>query len=198
MIYRLTCRVTLIGMESAPPPGPQIIAMNHLALYDPPLLLAFWPHAAEALGASNMMEQPFTGAIMKAYGTLPVHRGEFDRRLIERALDILRAGRALVIAPEGGRSHRPGMRQGKPGVAYLALKANVPIVPVGITGTEQLLEAWKSLRRPALTLTVGEPFRLPADSAPLRRRREYLMECTTLIMQRIAALLPPEYRGAYG
>ena len=198
MIYRVGCRLTLTGFENVPPPGAYIIAMNHLAAYDPPLLVAFWPHPPETLGAANMMETPFIGHIMRGYGTVPVHRGEYDRALLEKALDILKSGRPFVIAPEGGRTHKPGMREARPGIAYLALKANVPIVPVGITGTETMMSDWKALRRATLSLTVGEPFRLPENSAPREARHEKLAEYTTLIMRRIAAILPPEYRGVYG
>lgn len=197
-IFLAGCKLNFRGLENIPPPGAYIIAMNHLATYDPPLLLAFWPHAPESLGAANMMEKPFTGHMMRWYGTVPVHRGKFDRALLDKALDILKSNRPFVIAPEGGRTHKAGMREAKPGIAYLATKANVPIVPVGITGTELLMPSWKSLRRPALTLTVGEPFRLPAGPISRADRHKRLTEYTTLIMRHIADLLPPEYRGVYG
>jgi 1-acyl-sn-glycerol-3-phosphate acyltransferase len=197
LIYRLGCRLALSGFENVPPPGAYIIAMNHLATYDPPLLVAFWPHPPETLGAANMMETPFVGHMMRGYGTIPVHRGEYDRTLLEKALDILKSGRPFVIAPEGGRTHKPGMREARPGIAYLALKANVPIVPVGITGTEALMPSWKAFRRPLLTMTVGKLFRLPSDPIPREGRHERLAEYTALIMRRIAELLPTEYRGVY-
>ena len=197
LIFRAGCRVKLSGLENVPPPGAYIVAMNHLATYDPPMLLAFWPHPPEALGASTQFERPGMGHVLRWYGTVPVHRGEFDRTVLEKALAILKANCPLVIAPEGGRTHKPGMREAKPGVAYLALKANVPIVPVGITGTEALITGWKSFRRPPLTMAVGEPFRLPAAPILREARHERLAEYTTLIMRRIAALLPSEYRGVY-
>ncbi|MBI3240989.1 MAG: 1-acyl-sn-glycerol-3-phosphate acyltransferase [Chloroflexi bacterium] len=196
-IYRLGCRLTLTGFENVPPPGAYIIAMNHLASYDPPLLMAFWPHPPEALGAANMMETFFAGHIMRAYGSIPVHRGEYDRAVLEKALDVLRSGRPFVIAPEGGRTRQAGMREAKPGIAYLALKADVPIVPVGITGTENLIPNWKAFRRPALSMIIGQPFRLPAGPLTRENRHQRLAEYTTLIMRRIAELLPPEYRGVY-
>ena len=196
-IYRLGCRLTLAGFENVPPPGAYIVAMNHLATYDPPLLMAFWPHPPEALGAANMMETFFVGHIMRGYGAIPVHRGEYDRAVLEKALDVLRSGRPFVIAPEGGRTHQAGMREARPGIAYLALKADVPIVPVGITGTENLMPSWKAFRRPALSMTIGQPFRLPTEPLTRENRHERLAEYTTLIMRRIAELLPPEYRGVY-
>ncbi len=197
LIYRVGCHLTLSGFENVPPPGAYIIAMNHLATYDPPLLMSFWPHPPEALGAADMMERFFIGHIMRGYGTIPVRRGEYDRALLEKALDILKSGRPFVIAPEGGRTHKPGMREARPGIAYLALKANVPIVPVGITGTETMIPSWKARRRATLAMMVGQPFRLPPDSLPRESRHERLAEYTALIMRRIAELLPPDYRGVY-
>lgn len=197
-IFRLTCRVSLRGLDGVPPRGAYIIAVNHLARYDPPLLLAFWPYPAEVLGASDQLTIPVIGPIMRGYGTIPVHRGEFDRALVDKALAVLRSNRPFVIAPEGGRTHRPGMREAKPGIAYLAAKADVPIVPVGIIGTEALIDCWKSFRRPRLSLTVGEPFRLPPIPVTGTQRRAHLAENTKTIMRRIADLLPSEYRGVYG
>lgn len=197
LIFRLGCRVIVKGMENVPLLGPYIVAMNHLAVYDPPLLITFWPHPPEALGAADMLEKFFVGHLMRAYGTIPVHRGEFDRLLIDKALAVLRSNRPVLIAPEGGRTRKPGMRQAKPGVAYLALKAEAPIVPAAVTGTELLMPSWQSLRRPRLTLTVGRPFRLPADPIDRAERHERLAELTALIMRRIAEMLPPEYRGRY-
>lgn len=197
LIFRIGCRLHVSGLENVPPYGSYLIVMNHLATYDPPLLMAFWPQAPEAVGAANMFDVPFVGNIIRAYGTLPVHRGEFDRTVLEKALTVLRSNMPLVIAPEGGRTHKAGMREAKPGTAYLALKANVPIVPAGMTGTELLMPSWKSFRRPALTLNIGKPFRLPEAPPDRRDRHERLNEYTTLIMRRIAELLPPEYRGVY-
>jgi 1-acyl-sn-glycerol-3-phosphate acyltransferase len=123
-----------------------------------------------------------------------VERDEYDRRPLQIALRLLQMGCPVLIAPEGGRSHAPGMRPAKPGAAYLALKADVPIVPVGVTGVEALFTRW----RPRVGLTVGQPFRLPPArlAGPERHRR--LDEATRAIMARLAAVLPPEYRGVYG
>ncbi len=197
LTLRLGCRVTLAGMENIPPHGPYIVAVNHLATYDPPMLAAFWPHPLEGITAADQFERFFIGHVFRAYGAIPVHRGEYDREALKKALQVLRAGSPLGIAPEGGRTFKPGLRHAKPGIAYLALKAQVPIVPVGIAGTEMLMPCWRRLRRPRLSLAVGQPFCLPEMPAH-KDRRQQLVEYTTFIMQCIADLLPLEYRGVYG
>ena len=124
-----------------------------------------------------------------------VRRGEADREALRKALEVLHSGGVLGIAPEGTRSRETqALQQGKVGTAYLATRADVPIVPVGISGTEQIRHRVRQLRRTDVRLAVGEPFRLPASG---RVRGRQLEEYTDLIMRRIAELLPEEYRGVY-
>ncbi|HLB49120.1 MAG TPA: lysophospholipid acyltransferase family protein [Anaerolineales bacterium] len=199
LIMRIGCRVTLSGMENIPPYGPYLIAINHLATYDAPLAVLFWPYFPEGITAAANFPAPFIGHLVRWYGAIPVqHHGEYDRIALETALTVVRSGSQLLIAPEGHRTFKPGMKEARPGVAYLALKANVPIVPVGLTGTETLMPSWKRLRRPHLTMTVGKPFCLPEEPLTREDRHEKLTEYTTLIMKKIAELLPVEYRGVYG
>ena len=116
----------------------------------------------------------------------------------------MRNGGILGIAPEGTRSTSGGLMEAKTGVAYLADKAGVPVVPVAITGTDRLFKAWGKLQRPQVTVRIGEPFRLPplerkSRATPQEResRGAQLQENTEEIMLRIAAMLPEEYRGVY-
>jgi 1-acyl-sn-glycerol-3-phosphate acyltransferase len=97
----------------------------------------------------------------------------------------------LLIAPEGRESPSGALARAKEGPAFIALHAGVPVVPVAITGSmwSQIWPAWKGLRRPRLTLTFGPAFTLTPG---LKRRA-----VADLMMQKIADLLPPEYRGVY-
>jgi len=134
---------------------------------------------------------------MRLYGAIPLKRTQVDREALEKGLEVIRAGSPLVVAPEGTRRRHPGMQAAKPGLAFLALKAKVPIVPVGITGTENWIPAWKKLQRPKITMTVGRPFSLPEEPLTRDNRHEKMEEYTSLIMKRIAELVPLEYRGVY-
>jgi 1-acyl-sn-glycerol-3-phosphate acyltransferase len=197
-IFHAISRVEILGRENVPARGAYIIAANHVSLYDPPLALAFWPVAAEALGAADVWKRRGQSSLVQLYGVIPVHRGEYDRHVLETASAALRAGKPLLIAPEGGRSHAPGMRRALPGVAHLAEISGAPILPVGISGTTD--DFWtRAMRRerPLVVMNIGLPFNLPALEARGAQRREQRQRNADLVMEQIAALLPQEYWGVY-
>jgi 1-acyl-sn-glycerol-3-phosphate acyltransferase len=99
------------------------------------------------------------------------------------------------MAPEGTRSKTHTLSRGKTGAAYLAHEAGVPLVPVGIYGTERAWASWLRLRRPVFTMVIGAPFRLPPIDPQQRQSR--LRADTDEIMCRIAALIPVQYHGYY-
>lgn len=190
--------VRLTGLENIPLGTAYVAAVNHISIYDPPFLLSFWPEPLDAIGAVDVFDKPVQGQILSLYGTTPVHRGEYDRALIDTMLTTLRAGHALMIAPEGGRSHAFAMRRAKPGIAYVVDEAAVPVVPVGIIGTtDDFLKQGLRLKRPLVEMRVGEPFRLPPLEGRGAQRREARQQNADLVMQHIGGLLPPEYRGVY-
>ncbi len=197
-IFRLISEVRIIGEENIPSSGPYIIAINHVSLFDPPFVLAFWPVAAEAVGAVDIWDRPGQSLLAKTYGGIRVHRGEYDRELIVTILAALAAGRPVVIAPEGGRSHLPGLRKALPGAAFLVEKAQVPVVPVGVVGaTDDFLSRGLHGQRPVIEMRVGKPIDLPAVDRKSSDRRLTRQHNTDLIMVAIARLLPPEYQGVY-
>ncbi|MDD5367659.1 MAG: lysophospholipid acyltransferase family protein [Anaerolineaceae bacterium] len=198
-VFHLISQVKITGLENVPTRGAYLIVFNHVSIYDPPFLIAFWPVHPEVLGAVDIWSRPGQDLLARLYGGIPIHRGEVDRAAMERMLIILRAERPLLLAPEGGRSHEPGMRQAKPGIVYLVERTQVPVVPVGIVGTtDDFFQKALHFDRPCLELRIGQPFTFPAldssDCSPKaarQRKADYIME-------RISALLPPSYRGVYG
>lgn len=198
LLFHLLSPVKITGREHVPPRGGYLIAINHVSTYDPPFAIAFWPVAPEAVGAVEIWSRPGQSQLARLYGVIQVHRREYDRSLLETMLAALQAGRPLVIAPEGGRSHQPGLRQGMPGIAYIAEKAGVPVIPVGIIGTTRdYFQRARQGLRPPLEMRIGEPLRLPPLPAQGAERRAALQKNTDLVMVRLAALLPEEYRGIY-
>jgi 1-acyl-sn-glycerol-3-phosphate acyltransferase len=191
LLARLLLRLTVQGTGNIPTTGPLLITMNHLGGADPVLVIGHTPRAVSVTGKSEIMGWPVLGSAARAYGMIPVRRGEVDRSALNQLLGVLRSGQALLIAPEGRESLTGALEQGKGGPAFLAQQAEVPILPVAITGTawRSVLPAWRNLRRPCVTLTFGQPYRLE----PGTRRRD----AADIIMRQIAALLPPEYRGVY-
>lgn len=197
-IFRIISQVKIYGEENIPAHGAYLIAINHVSLYEPPLVLAFWPVAPEAVGAVDIWERRGQSFLARLYGGIPVHRGQYDRQLIDTMLSVLESGKPLLIAPEGGRSHKPGLRRGLPGVAYVMDQTEVPVVPVGITGaTDDFLNLALSGKRPTIEMRVGEPVYLPPIKGKGEERRTARQKNVDLIMQRIAALLPVAYRGVY-
>jgi len=198
ILFHILSQVRIIGLENVPDNGPYLIAINHVSLYEPPFILAFWPTPLEAAGAVEIWERPGQNILIRLYGGIPVHRGNYDRSLIETMLSVLRSGRPLLIAPEGGRSHHLGMRRALPGAAYVIDQANVPVVPVGIVGaTDDFMDKALHGKRPLIEMHIGQPVNLPAISGKGEQRRLARQRNVDLIMRSIAVLLPPEYRGVY-
>jgi 1-acyl-sn-glycerol-3-phosphate acyltransferase len=191
------CRVKVYGRENVPAYSPYFLAFNHVDTLDAPLLALFWPYQPEALTAAENFSRLGIGTLMHMYGAIPLKRTQFDREALEKGLEVIKSGSPLCVSPEGTRRRQPGMQEAKPGLAFLALKAKVPIVPVAITGTENWIPAWKKFQRPLISMTIGKPFRLPDDPLTRANRHEKMLEYTTLIMKKIAELLPVEYRGVY-
>ncbi len=195
IITRLTTRVEIMGSEHVPHQPPYLLVTNHLSALDLPVILLAFPHDIRAFAAIEHRSHPLFAPILEASQAIWVRRGEVDRRALREALSVLKRGEALGMAPEGTRADEShALQPAKPGVAYIATRADVPIVPLGIAGTEKIKHNARRLRRTHVRVAVGEPFRLPA-SGHVRTRE--LREYTDLIMRRIADLLPPEYRGVY-
>lgn len=197
-LFKLLGRIRVAGLDNIPLGRPYVVAINHVSIFDPPLVLALWPEMLEAVGASDVFRKPIQGDLLRIYGVIPVHRGEYDRILIDTMLAILRSGRPLMIAPEGGRSHAPGLRRAKPGVAYILDEARVPVLPVGLVSTtDDFLHRALRFQKPLLEMHIGKPFALPPIEGTGAVRRAARQSNADLVMQHIAALLPPQYRGLY-
>ena len=197
-LFHVLSRVRITGKENVPQSGPYLITINHVSTFEPPFALAFWPVAAEAAGAVDIWDRTGQSLLARLYGGIPVHRGEYDRKLVDTLLSVLKSGRPLLIAPEGGRTHTLAMRRALPGAAYLADLAEVLVVPAGVVGTsDDFLDRALHGHRPEIEMRIGPPFRLPAITGKGEERRRARQMNTDLIMQRIAALLPAEYHGVY-
>jgi len=200
---RWLCRTTITvctkhtveGLENFPRKGPALVVINHLGDADAPLLVGSVPASLDAMGKIELYDHPTVGKPMDWYGIIWLHRGRADKRAIRAALDGLAEGRLIVIAPEGRYSLTGELEEGGQGAAFLAYKADVPIVPVVVIGTENenVYGHLKQWRRAPVTFRVGKAFRLSQQA----NRREMMREGTRQIMESLANLLPESYRGAY-
>lgn len=198
MLFHILSHVELQGFNQIPGEGGYLVTGNHVSLYDPAFVLAFWPRDLEAAGAVDILDRPGQNILMRCYGGIPVHRGQVDRTLLRAMIDRLKSGLPVYIAPEGTRSHVPGMQHAHHGAAYIVAKAEVPVVPVGMIGTEDIFTSLRQGVRAKLRMLVGRPLELPAVNTRAANRRQALRANTDLIMKAIADLLPVEYRGIYG
>jgi len=135
------------------------------------------------------------GYFIGSFGAFPVHRGRLDRKAMRQAERLLAQGLALAMFPEGMRSRSGRLRPAFSGSALIALRSGAPILPVGISGTEKIKGVTWMLRRPKITVNIGHPFHLPPVKSRLTKAE--LTKLTNSMMEHIAALLPPEYRGDY-
>jgi 1-acyl-sn-glycerol-3-phosphate acyltransferase len=191
----LWTRTELIGLENIPQKGPGLLVSNHLGDADMILGFSYAPPIAEPLVKIELYDMPILGSFLNAYGVIWVHRGQPDRRAIRAALEAMKQGRLVAIAPEGRESLTGSLEEGTNGAAYLALKSDVPITPVTFTGTEnkRVFNNMKRFRRTDISVTIGKPFRLERfpdlrDSIDIGTRK---------IMHTLAQQLPIEYRGFY-
>lgn len=197
-IFHILGRVKITGREHVPFGKPYVAAINHVSIFDPPFAASFWPETLEIIGASDVFAKPGQGQLLKLYGVMPVHRGEYDRALLEWVVRVLKSGHPLLIAPEGGRSHVTAMRRAKPGIAYIVDATRVPVLPVALVGTTD--DFWQRARRgekPILEMRIGKPIDLPPIEDKGAARHEARQRNADLVMSHIAGLLPEEYRGVY-
>jgi len=197
-IFHLLGRIKIVGRENIPYGKPYVVAMNHVSIFDPPFVAAFWPEGLEIIGAEDVFAKPGQGQLLKLYGVIPVHRGDYDRALLTRIIRIIKSGFPLLIAPEGGRSHVTAMRRAKPGIAYVIEQTGVSVLPVGLIGTTE--DYWQRARhgkRPLLEMRIGKPIRLPEITARGTERHAARQRNADLVMSHLAGLLPEEYRGVY-
>ena len=195
MLLLLLTRWRIKGKENVPSQGPVLVIANHLNLVDPPLLGVSLGRKVVFMAKKELFRFRFIGYFIGGLGAFPVHRGQLDRKALRQAGQVLADGLALVMFPEGMRSRSGRLRPAFPGSALIALRSGVPILPVGITGTQRIRGITWLLRRPQIIVNIGRPFHLPPASSKLTKVE--LARLTNYIMGRIAELLPLEYRGNY-
>jgi 1-acyl-sn-glycerol-3-phosphate acyltransferase len=195
IVTRLCVKITVIGSENLPRKGPMLLVTNHLGDADGIIGLAITKAPFDLMGKIELYDIPVFGKLMEWYGTIWVHRGRPDRRALKAVLKGLAEGRMVAIAPEGRESLSGALEEGTNGAAYIALKADVPILPFVVMGTEnkRIYGNLKKFRRTQVTAKAGSPFQLEITG----NRRSDIETGTQRIMRTLAQMLPPEYQGVY-
>lgn len=196
-LFFILARTRFDGRENLPERGPYLMVTNHLSYADAPLVaIGVRSPQMVALAADTYQKNPLFRWLVETVGGVWINRGSGDRGAIKAAVDTLKAGKILGIAPEGTRSKvTHALMKAKSGAAFIASKAGVPVVPIAVTGTQNIWRDLKRLRRAEVTFTIGPTFTLPPLDG--NDKNKQLEEHTREMMCHIAALLPVDYRGAY-
>ena len=185
------------GREHVPMEGPLVIACNHLSNMDPMMVAAAMPRYPSFMMKKEMLWWPILGVGAWMFGSFTVDRSGADLKAIRTATEWVKRGRALVMFPEGTRSRTGAMSKGHVGTGLITLRTGARVLPVAVTGTQDVPWPWFILRPRSIKhvrVTIGEPFELP----PVKRiNTEASRQATGVIMRRIAMMLPPENRGVY-
>lgn len=182
------------GRENLPKTGPLLIASNHQSYTDPAVLIYAIDRPMWWMAKRSLFKGWFVSWFLHQVHVFGVNREKQDLAALAHAQKLLDQGRALLIFPEGTR-HPGALGRGHDGIAYMALRTGVPIVPVAITGTEKIPHVMQTpFHFQKLKAVIGEPYTLTPSA---RIDRQMLLSMTDRIMGSIAELLPPEYRGVY-
>jgi len=195
-ITRVICRVDDSALSAVPPEGPLLLVTNHINFLEVPIVYThLQPRPITGFAKAETWDSRIMGWLFDLWEAIPITRGEPDLKALRRGLQVLSEGKILAVAPEGTRSGNGQLRPGHPGIVMLALKSQVPILPLISVGGEVFWDNFRRLRRTDFRMVVGNPFLLKPPQVPLTRelRRKMVAE----IMYQLAALLPASHRGVY-
>lgn len=201
LLVPLQMRLRVTGGERCPRSGALIIVSNHLGLFDPLAIGLRVPRRIRFLAKAEVFGWFFVGWLARHAGVVPVRRGASDREALRTLGAVLAEGGCVMLMPEGTYPKPPlppAMLRLKTGAAFLALRSGATVWPAAITGLERVWaprRGWRVWHRPRVTIAFGEPYqpRVPPDVAP---KQAYQLVADDM-GRRIAALLPPAYRGYY-
>ncbi|MFN3652420.1 MAG: lysophospholipid acyltransferase family protein [Armatimonadota bacterium] len=197
-VYRLFGGFTVSGLEHVPESGGAILAGNHLSWGDPPAIRAVIRRRLWFMANEFLFRVPVLGKLIPLYGAFPVDRDRMDRESLRRAERHLQDGDLLCIFPEGGTTLTGRLSPFEGGAALLAIRNNVPIVPMAITGTDRVWPmggenpALPRYARGGVTVRFGPPIHPESIDGSLSRKQR-LELLTQKTYEGVAALLPPEY-----
>lgn len=192
----LLCRIDAPDIKRLPPRGPLILYSNHTGAVEVPLLYGLiYPRPATAWAKIESWDTPFLNWLFSLWKIIPVRRGEVDMGALRRALAALQEGYIFGLAPEGTRSKTGKLIRARAGAVTLATLSGAPLWPVAHWGGENFSANLRRFKRTDLHVRVGEPFQIDTHGA--RVTGEQRQQIVDEMMLRLAALMPPEYRGEY-
>lgn len=159
---RVFWRLTVEGREHLPASGPYVVAPVHRSNIDTPLVAMISRRRLRFMGKDSLWRHQPAAWFLSALGGFPVHRGTADREALRRCIEVIDGGEPLVIFPEGTRREGPVVQELFDGAAYVAARTGVPVVPIGIGGSERAMpRGARGLRPVKIHLEVGPPLPAP-------------------------------------
>ena len=183
-------RVEVWGLERIPAEGPFIISPVHRSNIDTPLVALMGKRRLRFMGKDSMWKYGFSDWFFTSMGGFPVHRGTPDREALKACEALLRDGQPLVIFPEGTRKSGPVVEEIFEGPAYLAAKLQVPVIPVGIGGSEGAMPKGAKMIKPVkVVIVIGEPLAPPPPTEGGRVGRKGVRALSDRLKEQLQELL---------
>jgi 1-acyl-sn-glycerol-3-phosphate acyltransferase len=196
LIAAVWFRLEVRGREHLPE-GPFVLAPVHRSNIDFLLAACVTPRRMRYMGKHTIWRYPTLGRFFTALGAFPVHRGSADREALRRCEASLSGGEPLVMFPEGTRRSGPVVEELFDGTAFVAARAGVPIVPMGIGGSEAAMPRGAKWIRPAkIVVILGEPLPAPVGEEGARPPRRAVRETTERLREVVQALFDEAQRAA--
>jgi 1-acyl-sn-glycerol-3-phosphate acyltransferase len=196
-VAKLVGRIQVVGADKVPADGAFILAPVHRSNVDFALTSIVTRRPMRYMGKDSIWKSKLLGRFVSMLGAFPVHRGSADRDAMKACIDIIDGGNPLVMFPEGTRQSGPVVQEMFDGTAYVAAKANVPIIPMGIGGTEAMMPKGAKMIRPTkLVLVVGAPIPPPERTESGRTPRSAVAKLTQQLHDEIQVLFDDAQRRA--
>ena len=185
---RLWCRMSVEGLEHVPTSGAYVLAPVHRSNMDIPIVCVVTRRRLRYMGKDSLWKKPFWRWFLSALGGFPVSRGTADKEALARSMAVLKRGEPLVLFPEGERKSGPIVQPLFDGAAFMAARVGVPIVPVGVGGSERVMPKGSKMIYPRkVHVIVGEPLSIP-DNEGRRVPREDITKATAELHDRLQGL----------
>ncbi|MGZ4764808.1 MAG: lysophospholipid acyltransferase family protein [Ilumatobacteraceae bacterium] len=177
---RTWCRMTVEGRENVPSTGTFLLAPTHRSILDTPIASGVTRRRMRFMGADKYWKNKAFGRLLTALGGFPVTRGTADREALKRCIAVLEQGEPLVLFPEGERKSGPLVQPLFDGATFIAVKAGVPIVPVGIGGSERAMPKGAKFISPRkVHVVIGKPLQTATVTGSPKAQRDAARRLTT-------------------
>ncbi len=178
----------VIGAVKMSFPGPALIASNHVSFLDPPFVGQAFPEAIHYFARKTLFDHPLAGAILRSWQSIPIDRDKPDPGSLKTTIRLLRAGKKVLVFPEGTRSPDGKLQPAEAGTGLFIAKSGAPVLPVRIFGTyEAYPRGAKSFRPARVTVVVGDLWQPDLKSYP-QQGKDLYQALADEVMHRIGEL----------